>query len=42
MYNWSSKGEVSEMGPKNIFEEIMADIFLNLMKNINPQFQQAE
>lgn len=40
--NWSSKGEVSERGTKNVFEVIVADTFLNLMKNINPQFQQAE
>lgn len=38
--NWSSKG-VSEMGTKNIFEITVADTFLNLMKNINSEFQQV-
>ena len=36
------KGEEIEQGNKNLFEEIMAENFLNLVKEIDIQVQEAQ
>ena len=36
------QGEESEQGIKNLFEEIMAENFLNLVKEIDIQVQEAQ